>query len=101
MRQVRNTAMGDAGSEMRSFALADRRTSVRLHAEEWTMLERAAGRQGVSIKALILRADTDRRAAASDIGLTRAIRMNLMKFWHDEVLRLEGGAAPRRGRGLA
>lgn len=70
----------DAGRMVRRhFRLADRRTSICLHPEEWSMLENVSRRLGYDLKAMINEIDRTRGASS----VPSAVRVFMLNYWRD------------------
>jgi len=62
----------------RSVEIAGHKTSISLEPLFWSLLKRAAEREGVPLNALVARIDTERIAADEPTGLAGAIRLWLV-----------------------
>ena len=60
----------------RSFSIRGHRTSISLEQPFWEALKEAAGREGLSLAALIARIDEHRGAA----GLSSAVRVWILEY---------------------
>jgi predicted DNA-binding ribbon-helix-helix protein len=69
-----NDRAGAARPVKRSFSIAGHRTSISLEAAFWEALREAAGRQRISLAALVQRIDEKRGEA----GLSSAVRVWLL-----------------------
>lgn len=63
----------------RSVTIAGHETSISLEPVFWSALERAAGREGVPVNALIARIDVERMAGDPPPNLTSALRQWLFE----------------------
>lgn len=70
--------------EKRSLSLNGHRTSVALEPDFWAALEDMAGREGISLSALVARLDTERLSAGTALGapgLASALRVHALRYW--------------------
>ncbi|WP_350059165.1 ribbon-helix-helix domain-containing protein [Nisaea sp.] len=72
----------------RHFRLENRRTSICLHPEEWSMFDLVAKRLGYDVKALIN--EIDRTRASSSVP--SAMRVFMLGYWRD-LARMNAGRA--------
>ena len=72
----------------RHFRLENRRTSICLHPEEWSMFDLVAKRLGYDVKTLIN--EIDRTRAASSVP--SAMRVFMLGYWRD-LARMNAGRA--------